>query len=222
MTHRKINQKTLSASRIAAISDGVFAIAMTLLVLDIQVPQFADSVTKPDFAAALLEEVPSFIGWLISFAILYRLWVTHHSLLEGGGTRSRAFAGVNFIFLGAIAFIPFPTALMSEHPNQALAVIIFSANYGIASLALGGLWYLLTERAADGSHRPAHVGPIAKHVIIMMPATALLASLLALINPTWGVATWLLLPFVFLAWRIKSASLPSVESPPPADVEKNR
>ena len=199
----RLNIRTISTARLSAINDGVFAIAMTLLVLDIKVPVLPDGVTHDVFIGALRQEIPSFLAWLISFAILCRLWMTQHGLLADGKERTRAFAGMNFFFLGAISFIPFPTALMSEHSDQALAVIIFSATYGVASLALGGMWYLLVDRAGDASSRPAYVGPTAKRVIIILPITALLASLLALINPSWGIWVWVLVPFVMHVHRFK-------------------
>ena len=144
-----MKQQHFNMSRIAAISDGVFAIAMTLLVLDIQVPRLAGDVSADVFKDALLEELPSLIAWIISLALLCRLWISQHSLLEGGERRSRAFVGMNFVFLGVVSFIPFPTALMSEHPDQALSVIIFSACYAVAGLVLGGMRFLM-ERC---SHR---------------------------------------------------------------------
>ncbi len=190
-----MKQRAFNVSRIHGISDGVFAIAMTLLVLDIKVPQLTGAVTGDAFKDALLEELPSVISWLISFALLCRLWIAQHALLEGGKRRSRAFIGMNFAFLGAVSFIPFPTALMSEHPDQVLSVIIFSACYALAGLALAGMWYFL-ERPEDSSENPVKVPLSVKRVIILLPAMALAASLLALVNPRLGVAVWIIMPFL--------------------------
>lgn len=197
-----MKQSHFNMSRIHGISDGVFAIAMTLLVLDIEVPELA--VTDGVFKDALLQELPSVIAWLISFALLCRLWITQHALLEGGKRRSRAFVGMNFVFLGIVSFIPFPTALMSEHPDQALSVIIFSACYALAGLALAGMWFFL-ERSekgqADSSEDAVTVpGPV-KRIIIMLPALAVIASLLTLVDPRLGVAVWVIMPFIGITIR---------------------
>lgn len=199
-----MKQKYFNVSRIAAISDGVFAIAMTLLVLDIKVPQLSGTVSGDVFKDALLEELPSLIAWIISFALLCRLWITQHALLEGGKRRSRAFVGMNFVFLGAISFIAFPTALVSEHPEQALSVIIFSACYALAGLALGAMWFLL-ERPEDDVQSHTEVPHSVKRVIVLFPSLAVLASLLALVNPRFGVAVWIVLPFLAITSRRRKA-----------------
>ncbi len=192
-----MKQHYFNVSRIHGISDGVFAIAMTLLVLDIEVPQLA--ATGAAFKDALMEELPSLIAWLISFALLCRLWITQHALLEGGTRRSRAFVGMNFAFLGIVSFIPFPTALMSEHPDQALSVIIFSACYALAGVALAGMWFFLERPEggpADSFEHAVTVPRSVKRVIIMLPALALFASLLTLVDPRLGIAVWVIMPFL--------------------------
>ncbi len=203
-----MKQHYFNVSRIHGISDGVFAIAMTLLVLDIKVPLLTGAVSGDIFKDALLEELPSVISWLISFALLCRLWITQHALLEGGKRRSRAFVGMNFAFLGIVSFIPFPTALMSEHPDQALSVIIFSACYALSGLALAGMWFFLERSekrpeggAADSSEHALSVASSVKRVIIMLPALAVFASLLTLVDPRLGVAVWIIMPFLGLTTR---------------------
>ena len=179
---------------------------MTLLVLDIKVPELADSVSSSAFAAALLDEAPSFFSWLISFAILCRLWITQHALLAAGKQRSRAFAGVNFVFLGAVSFIPFPTALVSEHPEQVLSVWIFSACYAVAGLALGGMWFLLDEQLHQEQHNSAGLDRTARRVILAFPVAALVASLLACLKPELGIAVWVLLPLLGISLRFHEST----------------
>ena len=160
-------------------------------------------VSAEEFRAALRELVPGFLAWLISFALLCRLWLTQHALLNGGAERSRAFVAVNFVFLGVVSFIAFPTALLSEHPEQALSVFIFSACYVVAALALGGMWYLLEERQGEGSKKPPGVERAAKYVIVGIPLVALVACLLALVNPFLGIVVWIAVPFIGFAFKGK-------------------
>lgn len=198
-----MTQKYLQLSRIAAISDGVFAIAMTLLVLDLKVPEFEGVLSASEFRAVLATQVPSFFAWLVSFALLCRLWITQHALLNGGEKRSRAFVAVNFVFLGVVSFIAFPTALLSEHPDQALSVVIFSACYVVAGLSLGGMWFLLEARQGEGTKRPEEVERSAKRVIIGIPLVALCACLLALfVNPYYGLALWVTMPFIGMGAKL--------------------
>ncbi len=122
-----MKQRTFDASRTSALSDGVFAIAMTLLVLDLKLPDLASGSQSITFAQGLLGQGPRFASWFLSFAILCRLWIMQHAVLTRGDTRSRSFVGWNFLFLGAISFLPYPTSLLSEHHDQSLSVILFSS-----------------------------------------------------------------------------------------------
>jgi uncharacterized membrane protein len=107
---------------------------------------------------------------------------------------------MNFMFLGVVSFIPFPTALMSEHPDQALSVIIFSACYALAGLVLGGMWILM-ERTEDSSERPAQVPRSVTRVIVLLPVLAVIASLLTLVDPRLGVGVWIIMPFLGIGIR---------------------
>ena len=182
-----MKQTVFSTDRLKALSDGVFAIAMTLLVLELKLPAELDDASGA-FTAALVAQIPHFVSWILSFAILCRLWIVSHGLLSTGTTRSRRFMTWNLVFLGAIAFIPFPTALVSEHYDQALSIFIFSATYAVAGLALAGMAVayrreLETARAASESRN------VARAVIIIL-ATALISCSLALFRPWLGLLIW--------------------------------
>jgi uncharacterized membrane protein len=182
-----------SSDRIIGISDGVFAVAMTLLVLDLKLPALVPSADHNVLAAALTKQIPRFISWILSFAILCRLWIIHHGLMRAGDTRSWRFLTWNLIFLSAVAFIPFPTSLLSEHHDQALSVIVFSATYLVASLALVGMAvaYRRQTRSAGAATEESSVARIAA----IMVAVALSSCLLALVHPWLGVLIWAVYPF---------------------------
>ena len=144
------------AGRISAISDGVFAIAMTLLVLDLKLPDLEIGMSREDFATVTLRQAPRFVSWLLSFAILARLWMMQYGLLVEGDTRSRGFVGWTFVFLGAVSFTPFPTSLLSEHHDQALSTIVFSATLAVAAIALLGMASIERQRRqASAAERTA-------------------------------------------------------------------
>ena len=189
-----MKQQWFKAGRLGAISDGVFAIAMTLLVLDLKLPEMKESISSQEFSQAIREQAPHFLSWIISFAILCRLWITQHALLEQDDKKSRGFTAINFIFLGAISFIPFPTSLISEHFEQPLSVIIFSATLIVAGLALVGMWRLLEKKALEPDtlrDMNRHV----KRVIVWMLAIAIISCLLATVNPPLGILVWIVFPF---------------------------
>jgi uncharacterized membrane protein len=190
-----MKQSTFDAGRVSALSDGVFAIAMTLLVLELKLPDLAPGLGRDAFAAALLEQGPRFASWLLSFAILCRLWITQHALLAEGDTRSRGFLGWTFLFLGAVSFIPFPTSLLAEHHDQTLPVVIFSATLAAAGVSLVGMWRVeLRQRPDDG--RPGAAGRSPERPVVILLVTAAVSSGLAHFSPGFGALVWIAFPLV--------------------------
>jgi uncharacterized membrane protein len=184
---------TFDPGRISALSDGVFAIAMTLLVLDLQLPDVGTVSGPSAFAAGIADQLPRFMSWLLSFAILCRLWTVHHDLLAEGDTRTRGFAAWNFVFLGAVSFIPYPASLLAEHPEQLLSVVVFSAAYVVAGIALGRMWQVFVRsRITDGE--PSRPRRISRAMLLIL-ATATGSCLLALLDPRLGAALWFTYPF---------------------------
>ena len=184
---------TFDPGRISALSDGVFAIAMTLLVLNLRLPDVGSHSDPSVFAAGLVDQLPPFASWLLSFAILCRLWTVHHDLLADGDTRTRSFLLWNFVFLGAVSFIPFPSSLLAEHPEQLLSVVVFSATYVVAGIALGRMWRVSDRsRITDGETSRPH--GISRAMVLIL-TTAAGSCLLALFDPRLGAALWFTYPF---------------------------
>ncbi|MFA0790458.1 TMEM175 family protein [Microbulbifer echini] len=165
-------------------SDGVFAIAMTLLVFNIQIPDLADIKTGADFHNKMQEQVPHIFSWLLSFAILCRLWLTHNHLMSDHTSKSASFTSWNFLLLGAVAFTPFPAGLLGEYPDQTWSVILLSITYAVAALSIAGMWCIAPNRASAGARRVVLIS-------LVMLLTSISASLLAALNPFWGLILWI-------------------------------
>ncbi|MFA0812105.1 TMEM175 family protein [Microbulbifer epialgicus] len=179
-----MHHKSFLSSRINALSDGVFAIAMTLLVFNIQIPDLADIKLGENFQTNIHQQIPHVFSWLLSFAILCRLWLNHNHLMSNHESKSAGFTGLNFLLLGAVAFIPFPAGLLGEYPNQAWSIILLSITYAVAALAIAGMWCIAPNRSSVGAKRVLLVS-------MVMLLTSILACLLTVINPYWGLALWL-------------------------------
>src|SRR5450432_774551 len=110
----------LRLGRTEAFSDGVFAIVVTLLVLDLKVPSLADARDSKSLAIALLALMPQLLSWLISFIIVCKFWLNHHHLLNRARRADYAMLWLNSLFLMGQSFIPFPTALMGQYPHNPL------------------------------------------------------------------------------------------------------
>lgn len=106
------NQKTgntLSTARMEAFSDGVFAVAITLLVLTLEVPQIADSVVTSELWPKLLELWPKLLSYVLSFLLVGIYWVAHHNTFHYITGTDRTLLWLNLLLLLCIVFIPFPT-----------------------------------------------------------------------------------------------------------------
>jgi uncharacterized membrane protein len=130
---RRYGRDSVEFSRVLAFSDGLFAIAMTLLVVSITVPHLAHEDNVHDLADALNDLSPAFISFFISFAVIGRYWLAHHQFISLLDAMDQAFVGINLIYLAFIAFLPFPTALLGELFSNPLSVAIYAVNVGIVS-----------------------------------------------------------------------------------------
>jgi len=115
----------LRLNRIEAFSDGVFAIIVTLLVLELKVPSIPDHHGVSELGRQLVELLPKFLSWLISFVIVCKFWLNHHPILGLARHANYALVWLNSLFLMGQSFIPFPTALMGEYAGNPLAVSAF-------------------------------------------------------------------------------------------------
>jgi uncharacterized membrane protein len=146
-------------ARVEAFSDGIFAIAITLLVLEIQVPSPDLTGHGSTLLQALLGLWPSYLGYLISFVTIGVMWVNHHSMFVLIRHTDRYFLLISVFFLMCIAFLPFPTAVLAEYLSEPkgrrVAVALYSASFVLIALAYNALWWYavwggrLLEQDAD-------------------------------------------------------------------------
>ena len=130
----RFRQGEMRLSRVEAFSDGVFAIVVTLLVLELKVPPIKDHASVAELAHQLVELLPKFLSWLISFIIVCKFWLNHHHVLGLARHANYAMVWLNSIFLMGQSFIPFPTALMGEYHNNRLAVSFFGGVFAVNTL----------------------------------------------------------------------------------------
>jgi uncharacterized membrane protein len=140
MTEANIN------SRLEAFCDGVFAIALTLLIIDIKIPATTEINNTVDFLFALRHIAPSIFAFLLSFSIIFITWVNHHNGIKLVNKSSPSFIYANGFLLLTVVFIPFPTSLMGEYlltDHAAPAVVLYTSV--MAFQAIG--WVLIGTAA---------------------------------------------------------------------------
>lgn len=139
--------EVIGRGRLEALSDGLFAIVITLLVLEIRVPPLDHGASDGAVAEALMELVPKFASWVISFVTVCVIWVNHHRLFAAIGSVTHGVFWLNANLLLWISFIPFPTALMGDLPASAPAVSLYGVVMGLMAFGFVLLrWYLQTNR----------------------------------------------------------------------------
>jgi len=130
MTNDSANRapEIIRRGRVEALSDGVFAIVVTLLVLEITVPHVAEHDLMAELARVLWTLAPKFVNWVISFVTVCVIWLNHHRLFTMGSRIDNGFFWLNANFLLWTSFIPFPTALMGDYPTNRLAVTFYGGS----------------------------------------------------------------------------------------------
>jgi uncharacterized membrane protein len=137
-------------SRLETFCDGVFAIALTLLIIDIKIPSTTDINNSADFWHALGHVAPSIFAFILSFIIILITWVNHHACLKLLNRSSVKFIYANGFLLFTVVFIPFPTSLLGEHiltDHAAPAVILYNT-----TLALQAIGWILFSGSAFKDH----------------------------------------------------------------------
>jgi uncharacterized membrane protein len=125
----------MEKSRLEAFSDGVFAIVITLLILDIRFPD----VPYSQFIEALGSVWPRILAYVLSFIIIGLYWVIHHNSMHAMKKTDRGFLWLNILFLLCVSFIPFPTSLLGRYPFQAWPIVI----YGITLITCDVVGYIM-------------------------------------------------------------------------------
>jgi uncharacterized membrane protein len=190
----------VTTDRLETFSDGVFAIAITLLVLELDVP----TETHGDLWHALLQQWPSYLAYLISFAVIGIIWVNHHGILALVARVDRPLLYLNLLLLLAVAGIPFPTALVAEHlQSPGIDAKVAAAVYGgwavLVAVSFNLMWRWIVH---DRSLIHQHIDLAALRAntrrfslgVVIYPLTVGIAFL----SPVWALAVHGLLAIYYV------------------------
>ena len=191
----------MPTSRLEAFSDGVFAIAATLLILDV-------TVSGPGLGAKLLEIWPSYTAYAVSFVTIGIMWINHHVIVDQLGKVDRTFLVLTVFFLMLIAFVPFPTQLIAEYIDQDFAdaraatlaygvtltsiAILYNVTWRYATWHGRLLRHNFDERVVSGVSRSYWLGPVSYAA----------ATAVALFSP---IASAALYAAIALFWVLESS-----------------
>lgn len=196
-----------STGRLEAFSDGVFAIAITILILELSVPELPKTLPKELIAQVLgrklLELWPGkLVAYILSFVVIGTYWVSHHMAFHHIRHSNRTLLWLNITFLLCVSFIPFPTALLGHYFEQRIAVIIYAATLGFTSLVVQALWVYASynHRLVDDDISPDVVSEISRKNLTgaLIYTIAIAVSFLSL---PLSISLLVLVPVLFILPR---------------------
>lgn len=178
--------------RLEAFSDGVFAIAMTLLALDLRVPQVASGGGARALGVSLAHQWPAYMGFVVSFVTVLIMWVNHHGIFKLIRKVNAPLLFANGLLLMLVTTVPFSTALLAEYferPGGTLACAVYAGDYVLLSVAFNLTWLSASRgRALLRSDAPEQmVRRITRSYRLGMPMY-LIATLGAMISVTFCIA----------------------------------
>lgn len=187
----------LTTGRITAFSDGVFSIAITLLVLNLRLPSIGLSPSA--LHGKVLGQWPSLLSYLLSFVIIGIYWVAHHNMFHYIKRSDRAFLWINILLLMCVAFIPFPAGLLGEYPGQTISLIIYASSLILTNLMLSLLWWYATSnhRLVDQDIDP-HFVRIVNRRNLTAPVVYLASIGLSFLSPLASLIIFFLFPLYYI------------------------
>lgn len=206
-------RKGFQLDRIIFFSDAVFAIAITLLILEIKVPEISEHGTEKDFIKAMLALTPKFFGFLFSFFMIGLYWFIHHIMFGYVINFTKKLIWLNLIFLLSIVIMPFSTAVYSEYSMTENYIKLISpfAVY-VANMVFIGvmnfllLTYIYNPKNNISEHRPSKENiSFAKKRALSIPIIFLISLFLTYFSPNWGRMFLCIIPFVTKFLRPKKS-----------------
>lgn len=175
-------------------SDAVFAIAMTLLALDLRLPDLPADITVRGFEAVLVDRLPAMAAFALSFVLVGRTWINHHRRFSAIVSYDNGLQVINLLILFFVVFLPVPTTMLfADVPSTPWPPVIYALTIAGLNLSVGWLWRyarkasLLADWVDEPLFRLVAGGTVPIWVVF-------LASIpIAFINPTWAMYFWIVL-----------------------------
>jgi len=204
--------KLPSTNRIEAFSDGVIAIIVTLLVLEIKIPEFEDH-TLAGFLAAMTPLIPKLIGFAFSFFTVAIFWVNHHGFFHRVKHSTWRLLWHNNLLLFFLSVVPFTTGFVGDYPFDRYVVALYAFNLLLAGLAFSMMWHYALVRSNLSEEKTALAERKKEYMQIGVYGMTLygVAVILALIYPPAALGMLLLLQLAYFFMNSKTADAPMDE-----------
>lgn len=189
-----------SKARVDAFSDGVFAIIVTLLVLEIKVPHIDHHESVAELTKALYALLPKFISWIISFLMVCVIWVNHHRLFNQIANITHAIFWLNALLLLWCSFIPFPTALLGDYLSNPIASFVFGVVMALMSVTFTFIRWQAQRRPdiLNPNIDQASFRRITRQSVLFGPIFYGTGAVAGFLNPWLSIAIFSFIPFYFI------------------------
>ncbi|GHO97386.1 DUF1211 domain-containing membrane protein [Reticulibacter mediterranei] len=203
--HERPQPPVVGTKRLEAFSDGIFAIAITLLALNLQVPVLT-TITPQTLAGALGSKWPTYLTFMFSFVTLLIAWVYHHRLFQWAEHAETALLFLNGMLLLIVSAVPFPTALLGAYlttPAASVASAIYAGYIGLLNLTYNLLWWVVVQQHCrnhpSGWRLPANM---------ILSFLGFPCYLLALLIAFWSpIAALAICGALWIVWTIRAPSM---------------
>lgn len=187
----------LDKEKLMSFSDGIFTIAITLLILEIRLPEIPSVEIDARFLESMVAISPKILGFLLSFFIIAMYWLSYHRIFHFIREIDRTLVQLNTLFLFCIVFMPFPTYLLGLYGDHRTIVLFYAANVAVSSAILSRMW----THASKDHHLidPDLGGDIIRYLSIrsLIPVAIFALSIfIAIFSPLLAMLAWILNFFV--------------------------
>jgi len=184
-----------STRRLEALSDGVFAVAMTLLVLEFRIPEVAGG----PLAEQLARVIPTLLIYALTFLVLGMLWFGHRVQFESIASANHPLVWLSLLFLGTIAIIPFSAAVLGRFGDERLAVLVYGGNLVAATVTHGATWaYASLHPELLDSHLDERYRRVSRIAAFTPAVGYVVGTLVGMVEPIAGLVIFVLVPVPFV------------------------
>ena len=180
--------------RLVAFSDGVMAIAITLLVLKIEIPEFDGTPSTADLGDAVVDLIPNIITFVWSFLLVARFWSIHRRLLSGLARIDGGLVWLNSLFLLLIALLPFPSDLLGRFGPSLLSIALFASLIAVTGIVISTMeLYVARHPELADPDSGAAAGELDPWDMFFTPAVFVLSIGVAVVDANLAAYSWFLL-----------------------------
>jgi len=208
----KFRQWKFEKRRLEAFSDGVFAIVMTLLVLDLKVPPITHSENAREVWDALVAVRPVFFSWAVSFFFVALIWVHHSNILRMSTGCDYGTTWINTFLMFLICLLPFPTSMMGAYPRSQIIVMLWGLTFSVTTSLLTWFYYYNVKNYLSPNFNKQTAMKNVRFSVLGGPLLYLIAALLAFVSVYISYVIYALVPFLYILPLDKETDKPSPNS----------